>query len=71
MVTLSSVYDPGKDARKQARKQEALLKRQQQKERLSAAEETDEAARIALGASKGRRSLIKTSMTGTNSLGGV
>lgn len=39
---MSDLVDPGKGARRQARKQAELLKRQKQKETLKAAEAEDE-----------------------------
>lgn len=57
----SDILDPGKDARRQARKQESLLKEQRQKERLKKAEAEGELALVKSRATsplKGRRSLI-------------
>lgn len=64
---MSDVIAPGaKEAKKQARAQQAQLERQRQQEQLKAAEAEDEAMRRKAIASKGgtRGSLLATSETG-------
>ena len=58
---MGNVIDPGKEARKQARRQEEEIRKQRQLQELDLAEATDEAARkrlLATSPRAGRRSLI-------------
>lgn len=58
---MTTVLDPGKGARKQAREQAKLLKQQKQKQKLELAEAEGEAALVKSRATSpltGRRSLI-------------
>lgn len=74
--TMSDVFDPGKSARRRARKaaarQEELIAKQKQKEAARLAEsESEVAKRRALIQRKGGRSLlIATSPRGVEQLGG-
>lgn len=61
---MSGWIDPGKGARKAARRQEQLLKQRRQKQNLELAEAENEVAvkkSLALNPTKGRRSLINAS----------
>ena len=58
---MTSVLDPTKEARKQARKQESLLREQKQKQALAKAEAEGELSEVkarATSTTTGRRSLI-------------
>ena len=59
---MSDITDPGKDARRQARKQSRLLEEQKRKQKLAKAEAEGELALIKSRAANpmtGRRSLIQ------------
>ena len=68
---MSDLVDPGRRARKQARKQAELIKRQKQKEQLRAAEAEDELSKKkAFIMSPGkRRSLVAPATGRRESLG--
>jgi|DEB0MinimDraft_6_1074348.scaffolds.fasta_scaffold03492_8 hypothetical protein len=69
---MSKILDPGKSARRAARDQAELLKKQKQKQRLELAEADSEVAAkkaLALNPTKGRRSLINPSSGMRETLG--
>ena len=68
---MSTILDPGKDARKVAAKSEEAIRKQKQVELLRESEAEDEKVRAAYSTGGGRRSLIKSSSNGASNLGGT